>query len=324
MKLTDSVIRSITKGAVEIVQNEGFLCFYRFTKEVLSYYSNQSDGARIRSRSSSGVRFDFYTDAEKISISYCLFPGSSQTRGAFDFWVNGELYAHEGENLVDGEKRRIDVALPSGEKRLTVYFPTLAETKITSVELSDGASVVPCEDKDVCLFFGDSITQGYVTDFPSLCYPPLYSSLAGVDFYNFGVGADVFNAEVLKNSVPCTPKIVFTAYGTNDWGARKSIHSFKYYVNEYYTELLKKYPNSRIVAILPIWRGDNAKTTGVGTFEEMYEAYREVLNDFDRVEVVSGLELMPHIKDLHFDKYLHPNEQGFSYYAKNLFNKTSM
>ncbi len=323
MRLTDEQIKSITKGAVTITQKDGFLCFYRFSHETLSYYAKTWENYGMRSRASSGIRFDFHTTSEKIKISYRLFPGSSQERGSFDTYVNGRLFAHLGESVVDGENRSIEARLPSGDKRVTVYFPTLAETQLTSVELSDGASIRPAEKKPVALFYGDSITQGYVTDFPSLCYPPVFSSLADMDFYNFGVGGDVFNLGVLETSVSETPEIVFTAYGTNDWGSRESVHSFKSYAREFFENLCKKYPASRIVAIMPIWRADNLKITKVGTFDEMYEALFKVLSEFDRIDVVKGLDLMPHIEELHFDKFLHPNELGFSYYARELFEKIS-
>ncbi len=321
MRLTDEQIRSITKGAVEIVQRDGFLCFYRFSHETVSYYTKTWENYGIRSRASSGVRFDFYTDSEKIKISYRLFEGSSQTRGSFDIYIDSKLFSHLGEQLVDGNCRSIEKALPKGEKRVTVYFPTLAQTQITSVELSDRASVRPAEKKPVALFYGDSITHGYVTDFPSLCYPALFSQLADMDFYNFGVGGDVFNTGVLGTSIAEKPEIVFTAYGTNDWGARDSEYSYKKHMSDYFEALVEKYPTSRIIAISPIWRADFATVKQVGDFDKMLEIYRDTIKEFCRVELVSGLELMPHIEELFFDKFLHPNEIGFSYYARALFEK---
>ena len=321
MKLNDSQIKSITKGAVAIFQNEGYLCFYRFTKEVLDAYSANGEASRIRSRASSGIRFDFYTDAEKISVSYCLFPGSSQSKGAFDFFVDGKLFAHKGENAVDGVKRGIDVSLPEGKKRLTVYFPTLSETKITSVELVGETFVEPISEKKTCVFFGDSITQGYTTEFPSLCYAARVARELDFDFYNFGVGADKFNTDVLKNTAPEKPEIVFTAYGTNDWCARSGIHSFKFYIEEYFKALLEKFPSSRIIAISPIWREDGCKLTKVGTFEEMVTAYFETVQKFPRIEIVNGLHLLPCTSELYADKILHPSDLGFEFYAKNLLKK---
>ena len=323
MKLQDAQIKSITKGALQIVQNGGFLCFYRFPQNVISNYGKINNDLFIRCHSSSGIRFDFFTNSENFSMSYQLIKGSSHNKGAFDVLVDKELYAHFENDLTPDTVESFSVKLPDGNKRVTVFFPTLAGVKLVSVSLDDGATVTPVSYKKTAVFFGDSITQGYVSQFPSLSYVSRTAMALDVDFYNFGIGGDVFGATVLDALPDFSPDMVFTAYGTNDWSKKSSVYSYKASCSEYFEKLCKIYPEARLVAILPIWRADNDRVTDVGTFGEAKRGIVEVLREYERIKVIDGDVLVPHVRELYADAYLHPNEVGFEFYAKNLLAEMS-
>jgi len=323
MKLSDKTITELVKGAVSAAHTDGMLGFYRFTKEISKKYAQRSLAFEVRSYASSGVRLDFISDTTYLKLGYLLRPGSSQELGAFDVFVDGRLWASEGENLIDGVAREIEIEFCEGKKNITVYFPCLAETLITSVEISDGASVDPAPEKPVAIFIGDSITQGYTSSLPSLCYAARLAAKMGVDFYNFGIGGDVFNTTVTEVEVPVSPAFVFTAFGTNDWSSGMSAGALKKNMREYYTAITKKFPCARIISILPIWRADNDKEVTISSFDALYNIMKETLSEFPRVEIIDGQELVPHVIPLYADLRLHPNETGFEFYANALFEKMS-
>jgi hypothetical protein len=37
--------------------------------------------------------------------------------------------------------------------------------------------------------------------------------------------------------------------------------------------------------------------------------------------VINGVNLTPHLEEFFSDKYLHPNDLGFSVYTENLYNE---
>lgn len=321
MKLTDKEIKEITKGALLIEQEGGMLAFYRMPKETANRFEEMRTELKIRALASSGVRFDFTTDADYLKITYLLKTGSSQVKGNFDVWVNGRFYSSAGEDIIDGKVRDIEFTFEKGEKRITVYFPTLAQTFITSVEVS--GEVTPCENKPLALFFGDSITQGYITEFPSLNYVTRFAERSGYDFYNFAVGGDIYKGFIAEIEVERRPEIVFTAYGTNDWNQGISAAALKKNMRDYYSVICEKYPSSRIVAILPIWRADGEPARTIGTFDELFPVMRNILAEFPKVEIIDGRELVPHVTGLYADVRLHPNDLGFEFYANALFDKMS-
>ncbi len=323
MKLSDKTITSLVKGALDIQHIHGMLGFCRYPRDIIKRLGARWENFGIRASASAGIRLDFISDTNFLKLGYLLRPGSSQELGAFDILVDGKLWASEGENVVDGTPRVIETSFNEGKKHITVYFPNLSETFITSLEISDNASVEPAPEKPLALFFGDSITQGYTAYLPSLCYVTRFAEKMGLDFYNFGIGGDVYNSTVTDVQTPRRPDYVFTAYGTNDWSGGVSVGALKKNMRDYYSTLLEKYPSSRIIAILPIWRDDCSKVTETGSFDELFAIMKSILSEFPKVEIIDGRELVPHVIPLYADLRLHPNDLGFEFYAQALFDKMS-
>ena len=51
---------------------------------------------------------------------------------------------------------------------------------------------------------------------------------------------------------------------------------------------------------------------------EHREFIKKVALQYDNVIVIDGYDLVPHDTELFSDKRLHPNDDGFKYYAENL------
>lgn len=301
--------------------SEGFLYFARMSKSTMRGYMELGEQMYAKSGASAGGRFSFVSDTDFMKINYRLGVGSSHTRGVFDFWVDGVFVSSLGEDIIDGVTRSIEMNFKKGEKEITVYFPNLAQVYVSSVEVSDTASVLPASPKSLAVFYGDSITQGYIADMPSLSYPARFARLSDMDFHSFGIGGDIFNTKILQTELDTVPKIVFTAYGTNDWGTYETVHALKKAVREYFTLLCEKYKSSTLVYILPVWRADCTADRKMGSFEVLYKTLAETVGEFERVNIIRGTDLIPHTVKIFADRYLHPNDTGFEFYAASLFEK---
>ena len=114
-----------------------------------------------------------------------------------------------------------------------------------------------------------------------------------------------------------TPDLVTVAYGTNDWNCvTKDV--FKANAEGFFKNLVKKYRDTPIIAFSPIWRKDCDREMQFGKFNEVEEAIKEVCESFESVRVVSGIDLVEHREELFGDLNLHPNDNGFECYFKNI------
>ncbi len=321
MKLNDEQIRKITKGVCTVEQEEGHLRFLRFPKEVLTELAKIDQSKHTQALVASGIRFDFYTDSTDLKIGIT----TTYATANFELWVDGELTSVAGATDSMGESKSVGFKMKDGKKHVVLYFPTYGIVRLSSVELSDNAWFEPCEDKTLAVFFGDSITQGYTTPWASLNYVARLSRKMDVDFHNFGISGDIFNTVVTEASLSRKPEYVFASYGTNDWGCGKfSPAEFKKNMRDFFVRICAKYPESRIIDILPIWRADGYTDAWYPfKFEEIFVLMREVLREFKTVEVIDGLTLVPHVPALFADRSLHPNETGFEFYADGIFNYLS-
>ena len=158
MKADIELIRTLTRGAVRVTEEEGQFRFYRFTTEQQSVY-----GGNVRAAAASGIRLEFETDAASFTLSGSIRPGSSRTFYYFDVTVNGVFCRHEGaESYQDHPDFSFEVPLTEGKiSRVAVYFPCLVSVSVSSLDFNGGKMVLPVWKKRRMICFGDSITQGY-------------------------------------------------------------------------------------------------------------------------------------------------------------------
>ena len=75
--LTFCEIKELIRGAVSINQTPDGICMQRFTEEQLHVYDNNKD-FQTKALATSGMTFDFITDASRIVMKYKIGPGSSR------------------------------------------------------------------------------------------------------------------------------------------------------------------------------------------------------------------------------------------------------
>ena len=316
MKLTLEDIKKIAFGAVFVEESFGAFAFRRFTKEQAELYVKRNIDHFNKTFATAGVRLAFKTDASRMSFNYKFAFGSSRMYGWFDVYENDVLTAHiggEGKLFTSGQAK---IEFSPGEKRVEIYFPWSKAAFLSDVEL-DGEILSPCPRSRKMICYGDSITHGYDAIYPSLAYVSLLAKALDADAVNKGIGGDCFFPELAAQPDPERPDIVTAAYGTNDWCNYSREHANSG-CREFFENLCKSYPGAKIFAVTPIWRKDGDKETKYGLpHRELDRVMRGLLAGLP-VTVLNGYELTPHLPEFYSDGYLHPNDLGFTFYAKNL------
>lgn len=316
MQLTNEQIRSALQGTVRIEETENGLVLRRFSEKQHAIYCERS---MIHARSSAGMRLEFVTDSANLALSYWAHTASSRTFCYFDVFVDGAEYLHFGHDKLTEVASVLEVALPEGEHRVTVYLPNLFETVIRSLTLDDGASFTPYVRPLTYFAFGDSITQGYDATHPSLSYVNQIADKMNAAVTNFGIGGEVFIPDLISFENGEAPDIVTVAYGTNDWSHRERDDVIAK-ANEFYARVRRAFPKAKIFAITPIWRADDDRVTSVGALpDSILDIVTNAAQAQEGVTVIRGYDLIPHITDIFSDLYLHPNDIGFRCYAEALY-----
>ena len=330
MKLSIDKIKEITSGAVRVFEENGAIELCRFNEEESEFYKNRDKAFYVKSTASSGMRFCFKTDSSSLYICADMNSGATRKYFSFDVFVNGECLGYldniEGVDIpayfseMDrplGEFSK-HFSLGEGTKEVTVYLPWSTRTSIKEISVDDGALVEPIKREKKLLAYGDSITQGYDALRPSNRYLARLCDALGYEETNKAIGGEIFCAKLasFKND---TPDLITVAYGTNDWN-RTTFDKFKVQSRGFFENLRKNYPDTRIFAITPIWRKDGTQEREFGDFSLVTEYIYKAVEGLD-IEVIYGYDLVPEDTSLFGDLRLHPRDEGFEHYAKNLLEK---
>lgn len=317
MILSKEQIKTIAKGVLYWSDGiEGGLIPHRYSCLQEEIYS--SDERRLlRTRATSGVRLECRTDASEVELAARIFEGSGKNWYGFDLMVDGFLFGHLEGTLEETDHTHWIQRLPEGEKNLVIHLPCLTGAEILNVVLRGATFCYPVESAERILFTGDSITQGYHSHFPSLTYCAQVAAFRGAEVLNQGNGGEVFNSSIL---VPLNwnPTLAVIAYGTNDW-ATKDRESFARDAAEFLDRFCQVWPDLPTAVISPIWRADSMKSRSDGfLYEEVYDVLQFAAAKHPQINVINGHGLLPQIEALMYDGQLHPNELGFTIYAKRL------
>ena len=339
MRLTLEQIRSITAGALEVRQEEDGIHFTRCTpRQTAVWYGVRQDLGR-NSEMTAGIKLDFYTNSRLFSFT----PGAP---GKYEIYIDNVLtYYYTAEdfvaedfvaedfaagdfatkdlatdNFASGRKKQI--SLDGEEHRITLYLPAHSKGVLESVELEDGATIIRHKYDCKILFIGDSITQGWDSQWDSLSYAQCVSRFFNAEILNQAVSGTMFREEAFEEEINFEPDIIITAYGTNDWNYYKDPDEAKTHCTRFLDKMAERYSDRKVIGISPVWRGDREKDTALGSFAAWTSYIKENIS-VHRMFLIDGETLTPHHKDFYFDKFLHPNAIGFEIYALNLISQIS-
>ena len=319
MTISEKLLREATKGAFSIENNAGEFTFHRFAKFQEDYYLETSPrDFYLKTAATSGVRLDFTTDSENFGFGYRIRSASSRTFYFFDIYLDGVMVLHRGEKDMWINTGRIDMKLPEGEHRITVWLPCLCAAYLYDITLDDGASFSPVKATRKMICFGDSITQGYDAEYPSMAYTNRLAAHFDADMLNLAIGGEKFVPGILDGEFAGSfkPDLITVAYGTNDWsGFERQL--FLDRCDAFLEKLAEFYPDSKRFVITPLWRADKGRITKVGRFEDALAYIAEKAAECGHY-VIDGTVLTPHVSGFYSDLRLHPNDLGYEEYTRNL------
>lgn len=318
MHLTLEQIKSITEGAVEIWEEQGLVCFSRFSSAQRALYQGISERFYIRAHGTAGIKFRFRTDSETLSLKVQTEPGSGRKYFSIDIYVNGSPVGYL-DNFQDPQWGKFSgaFALEEGLKLVTVYLPWSVNTKLEELCLDDGAILEPVHPKKKLLLYGDSITQGYDAQRPSMRYAAKLAAFLDAEEQNRAIGGERFCPYLAETVEPFRPDYIAVAYGTNDWSGLPE-QEFKERCGQFLHTVSEKNPQAEFFVITPIWRADWEQETACGSFAGVGAHIRKVCRELPNVTVIRGFDLVPHDPSYYYDKRLHPNDEGFAHYTENL------
>lgn len=310
------LVRKIARGAAAIQEENGGVLFHRFTGEQRKVYESNHE-FWLKTFADAGIRLEFTTDAKSFVLGGHAEAASSRKFFFFDVHVNGALVKHVGSHSLPTEPEfRFEVELPEGTSRVAVYFPWTAKIRLTGLEFVGATRVTPVECKRRILCYGDSITQGYDSQYPSLAYTNIIADVLDAEVVNKAIGGDRFNPDLAALPDAGRFDLVTVAYGTNDWShERREVLTDK--AERFFELVARNYPDTPVCALLPLWRHDWMRVTEVGTFAEGHAIIRAAAERHRNITIVNGWELLPHLESCVSDG-LHPNDFGFQFMARNL------
>ncbi len=301
-------------GYIRIEEIEGYIFPKRVTKKQEEIIASR--GFSPRQESTSSMFIEFVTDADNISFDYVYCMGSSKDCFGIDVLIDG---INTFSYYIEPNNKRgsffIDLEKP-GEKIVTVYLPNLAGVGIKNFKVF--GNIKKHERKFKMLALGDSITQGYISRHPYLTYVNMVSQKLDACVVNQAIGGDKFFEGNLDENIGFDPDFITVAYGTNDWS---KCFDVKVNAFNYFKRLREIYPNKKIFALLPIFRGGIKGDIRNGYSLEDVRGQIKNAAEKNNVTVINCKDFVPHQEDFFWDKTLHPNDLGFVFYAQGLIEE---
>ncbi len=262
----------------------------------------------------------FFIQTKQLAQKAKQLKGIAPVKYNFEIYVNGE----KAKSIAAKDNIRFKLDNPQCEKnKIEIFFPIFCAITLKSLYAKENINAV-FSDRPKLICFGDSITQGFFAQNPTGNYVYRLAELLGFDALNQGVGGFVFSPDILLEAQTLAkPDLVTVAYGTNDWRYAENYTSFITDIKAFFVRLNELYYDIPIFVITPIWRSDINEITNIGSFKQVAEVISSEASCYKNITVIDGLTLIPHEKRYFADKWLHPNEEGFSLMASRLAQEIS-
>ena len=312
MKLSNTSIKKLVKGACYFEERNGYLYPYHYTKEQIEYFS-RFDFWDIRARLFAGGKIEFLTDATEISIKV-LHSCFCSCHSTLDLYVND--VCHSIAYLKNCGGSVVDYALPQGKKKVSIYFPIDSEIGIKDLIFNGYCKTVKEKQKRV-LAIGDSITQGYGAVWAGASYINVFSRLYGCEVLNQAIGGYRFDEGGVQRIEGYDPDIIIVALGTNYYNDLSS-YDYETETIKFFAKLNNVFPDKKIVVITPVWRNDSVDWD---RFNWCIDVIRSCCKRYENVMTINGFDLIPNVNECYLEDKVHPNAYGMLLMGTNLYEQ---
>ena len=319
MKLTLEQIQAAARGVAYVTEEDGVVRLHRFTKAQEDLYSKTSPEFYAKAFATAGVILEFDTDSQFLELSVTVRKGSSRLWFAHSIFVNGQSVGNLTSTLTPDKQYQASGrwCLGEGQKRVKILFPWSACSMIRALELDDGASFMPVVKSKKVLIFGDSITQGYDAALPEDSYASMLANALDGSCLDKAIGGEVFRTKLSTLPDEGPIDLITVAYGTNDWFF-KDADALQRHARTFYAQLRKLYPETKIVVMAPVWRGDWQADKPAGDFRSIAALLKDIAEEIGNTLFVDCFDFIPHDPAYFSPDVLHPNSDGFRCYGEKL------
>ena len=284
------------------------------------------DALRERAAMPAGVRISFRSDAETVSGQVVPAGESSP----IDLYRDGKFH---GSAQLEGEDSFAFSGLPGGEKLVELWLPQHGEFRLCGLELSDGASLEPYDDRRPrWVAYGSSITHCRTAASPSLTWPAVAARAGDFNLTCLGYGGGCHLEPMIARMMRELPadyismKVGINMYNAASIGLRTFIPAIIGFVHI----LREKHPDTPLAVISPIHSPPRETTENAMGFTlsamraEVAEAVALMQGRGDRsLHYVDGTTLFgPDMVHMLPDD-LHPDAEGYQAMGRNFVEKVA-
>lgn len=307
-------IRTLVTGAVRVWEEDGYICFSRFTEKQAALLKSRGFSAQMAA--SAGIRLEFLTNGGEISFDYAAFRGLNADFCGLTITADEQpIYHFYTEQLPLFDRAAVTVPSSREPVRVCIYFPNLAIFKMKNISLPQDSR--PYKRPLKLLALGDSITHGAYSQHPQHTYAQILADRLHAEMLNQAIGGDSFFADNLDAALPFEPDIVTVAYGVNDWNGGKL---FGDAAKQYFERLFSIYRDKKVFVLLPIWYQKEI-TVLTDTLEQGRAFIAEIAAQYAPTGIINCRDFVPHLASFYGDaELLHPNDFGHMYYGRQAAN----
>ena len=331
MNLDAQQMFDLAQGAEYFEEQNGAVFFSRFTKEEIALYRQRPDFLP-RAVATAGIQMEFVTDADALLLAVTEPVGETYNSiYAYDILVNGVLIdqltnlksdpenGHYTEFIDPNAGYEKHFPLGKGKKQVRIVFPWSMNLGIRRFELQGANYAHPVPKQTNLLIYGDSITQGSTSLYPSQTYTTLLGTWLNAKSCNKAVGSEMYYPELAQVKLDWKPDVITVAYGINDW-YYLSQQEFADRCRCFWAALCQNYPHAKKFALTPIYylAITQCGERPFGPLEDMAKLVRQITAEFSDITVIDCMDFVSRDSADFGDLYVHPNHIGFKKFFQNL------
>lgn len=301
----------------QIVKTETHVQFMRRIP-IGSQYHLDSPGARLRFRcnaSEISILLEYQErknpNRAQNDIGVFLIDGQGKDEWIFKRGKPGRETDKVTVKLpADGEMHDYELVMPYGDIVRIKGVETSPETKFEKPSPRPALR---------CVFYGDSITQGFTASRIDRTYPYLLSRMKNYECINIGLAGIGISPAAGKTLGQLKMDQLIVAIGVNNWQGGSNPDNVRKDMDHFLAQFRELQPSTPVIVITPLYVPSSWQPK---TVKYDLQQYRDVIAQAARnhnCRVINGDELTTHDPAL-FDKIaVHPNDAGFRQIANCLF-----
>ena len=321
MQLTFDQIQTLIHGAARVLLTDGCVHLKRFTEEQEQQIQSYNEVYYTRARTTAGITLEMQTDSRNLVLAVAVSNAFRESRRFnHSVLVNGKRIGElRGSIPEDADTICLEETFFLGEglKQVQIVFPWSANSCIRSLQVDDGATVLPVRKQQKMLIFGDSITQGYSAVFPENSYAQKLVQYLDASAINKGIGGIKYYPPLAQLQDAEAPDVILVSYGGNDFhGGDKSV--FERDSVLFCQSLRQLYPNAKIIVLMPLCTGFRKKNEPHWCFKELQDHLRSLSDKVENLIVIESSDFLPHDPSLFHTDGVHPLDEGHDLYFNGI------